>query len=567
MAMSSNDRFDLRTEVLGPLPIINAFCERLGLDGLLEQHLPHDDARLKLAPATAIGVVVRNLAIHREPVYALGEWAAPFDPALLGLVADEVGLLNDDRVGRALARLFDADRASLLTRLVLDAVTRFGIDLRQLHNDSTSIKLTGAYAEADGRDRGGTPTAKITRGHSKDFRPDLKQLVWILTVSADGAVPVAYRVADGNTSDDSTHIETWDGLVALTGRTDFLYVADCKLATRDNMNHIDRLGGRFVTVLPASRAEDTAFRDWIVDHQPTWTEAARRPSRRQADPDHVWHTTPAPWPSAEDHRIVWVQSSAKIDYDTEARRDRIARGIAALDNLNQRLTSPKTRMKTAVAVEQAATDALKRAGATRWISATVTEHVSERFRQETRGRAGPNTRYRRITRTHHRIAVTVDEHQVARDAASDGMFPLISNDRDLPDAEVLAAYKWQPNLEKRHAQLKGTQLVAPVFLHEPARIEGLLCCHFIAMLVQALIERQVRRAMADRGLAQLSVYPEDRGCAAPTTARVLDIFTGLARHHLHDQQGHLVQTFHPQLSKLQALLLDLLEIPASAYTT
>ena len=68
----------------------------------------------------------------------------------------------------------------------------------------------------------------ITFGHSKDHRPDLKQLVWILTVSADGAVPIAYRLADGNTVDDPTHVPTWDGLVALLGRVDFLYVADCQ---------------------------------------------------------------------------------------------------------------------------------------------------------------------------------------------------------------------------------------------------------------------------------------------------------------------------------------------------
>jgi hypothetical protein len=59
--------------------------------------------------------------------------------------------------------------------------------------------------------------------------------VWVLTVTADGAVPLAHRVVDGNTSDDVTHVDTWDHLVALLGRTDFLYVADCKLATRDTM--------------------------------------------------------------------------------------------------------------------------------------------------------------------------------------------------------------------------------------------------------------------------------------------------------------------------------------------
>ena len=247
--------------------------------------------------------------------------------------------------------MFDADRASLLTRLVLGAVTAFDIDCSQLHNDSTSITLTGGYRDADGRARGGTATAAITFGHNKDHRPDLEQLVWILTVTADGAVPIAHRVADGNTNDDRTHIDTWNGLVALTGRTGFLYVADCKLASRDNMAHIDRHGGRFVSVLPATRKEDKAFRDWIVDHEPDWTQAARRPGRRQADPDQVWHTVAAPWPSAEGHRIVWVRSSAKIERDAAARTDRIARAIAALDDLNQRLASPKTRMKTTAAVE------------------------------------------------------------------------------------------------------------------------------------------------------------------------------------------------------------------------
>ncbi len=559
------DDFQLHTEQLGPLPIINAFAERLGLAGLLETFLPHDDTRLKLAPATAIEVVIRNLVIHRRPVYALGEWAAPFDPTLLRLAPGEAELLNDDRVGRTLARLFDADRASLLTRLMLDAIDRFELDVSQLHNDSTSISFAGSHAAANGRTRGGKPTAAIVHGHSKAQRPDLKQLVWILTVTADGAVPIAYRAVDGNTNDDVTHVETWDGLVALVGRADFLYVADSKLATRTNMDHIHRHQGRFVAVLPASRKEDRQFRDWIVDHEPDWVEAPRRPARRHDTPDDIWKTCEAPWPSAGGYRIVWVRSSAKTTRDAETRRERIGRGIAALDDLNQRLTSPKRRIKTAVAVEAAAETALAKAGAARWIRFDVSEEQQETFRQEKRGRPGNNTRYRKTVRARHRVHWTVDEAQVAHDAASDGCFPLISNDRHMTGTELLEAYKWQPNLEKRHAQLKGTQLVAPMFLRDPARIEGLLCCHFIAMLVQALIERQIRLAMAEAGLAELSLYPEDRGCSAPTAARVLEIFTGVARHHLN-RDGRIIQTFQPQLTELQRQVLDLLDIPTSAYT-
>ncbi len=187
----SEQPFALSSQALGALPIVDAFLARMRVGELLGRVLGAADARVTLAPAKAIGALIRNLCVSREPVYALGEWAAPFDPALLGLAGDEVALLNDDRVGRALDQLFDADRASLLTALMLGVIAEFGIDCSQLHNDSTSITLTGAYRSADGHQRAGKPTPAAAHGHNKDHRPDLKQLLLILTVSADGAVPLA----------------------------------------------------------------------------------------------------------------------------------------------------------------------------------------------------------------------------------------------------------------------------------------------------------------------------------------------------------------------------------------
>lgn len=560
------DQFELRTETLGPLPVVNHFLGRLGAVELLGRHLPHDDRRLRLAPATVIGVVIRNLILHREPVYALGEWAAPFDPSLLGLQPGDSGLLNDDRVGRTLLRLFDADRASLLTQLVLRAVDRFGIDCSQLHNDSTSVTFSGAYRNATGEKRGGKATPAITFGHNKDHRSDLKQLVWVLTVSADGAVPIAYRAESGNVNDDTTHIATWDGLVALLGRSDFLYVADTKLANRQAMRHIVSRGGRFVTVLPRTRKEDGFFREWVQTHVPTWTEAVRRPSRRRGEPDNVWRTTPSPIPSAEGYRIVWVHSSLEAILDAESRQARIQRAVAALDDLAVRVAGPRSRWHTRVAVEKAAAMALASSHAHRWVTPVVTEVTEEAFNQERRGHPGEETRYRKTTRNRFMLTWEIDTDLVAYDAASDGCFPLVTNDTSLTEAEVLAAYKYQPNLERRHAQLKGTQLVAPVFLKDPARIEGLLCCHFIALLVQALIERQIRTAMATSGSPSIPLYPEERDCAAPSSSRVLEIFNGLARHHLvHDD--HVVQVFQPSLDPLQGQVLDLLGVPHSDFSS
>src|SRR5665811_199611 len=145
------------------------------------------------------------------------------------------------------------------------------------------------------------------------------------------------------------------------------------------------------------------------------------------------------------------------------------------------------------------------------------------YKQERAGRPGPATRYREIATSRFALRADIALNHVAYDAASDGCFPLITNDRNLTGAQVLAAYRYQPNLERRHHLLKSVQHAAPVLLKNPARIEGLFCCQFLALLVAALIERQVRTAMAAAALDNIPLYPELRDCTAPSTQRILKI--------------------------------------------
>jgi transposase len=560
----SESGLELVSQRLGAMPIINHFLARMGLDGTLSGFVPANDARLRLAPAVALGVVVRNLCVDHEPVYALGEWAGPFVPGVLGLAEGEVELLNDDRVGRALDRLFDADRASLLTEVVLRSVKVFGIDCSELHNDSTTVSFAGAYRDANGATRGGKATAAITLGHNKDHRPDLGQLVWILTVSADGAVPIAHRVLSGNTTDDATHVGSWDELCRMLGRTDFLYVADSKLCTHTNLDHIDRHGGRFVTVLPRSRREDRWFRDWLTRNVPAWTEVAQRPLRRAGEAADVLSVFESPLGSSEGFRIIWVHSGAKAVRDAAIRASHIQRAERELGRLVERIAAPKARLKTRVAVEAAARQILAETDTTEFFELAISERVEARYTASHRGRPGTETTFRQTRRTCPTLGFKLRSHVVRRVAAGDGCWPLITNDSALSPAEVLTAYRYQPHLERRHHCLKGTQAVAPVRLHSPARIEALLCCHFFALLTHALIERQLRRAMRARGLNNLALYPEERDCPAPSAARALEIFAGLSRHQLH-RHGRLVQVFEPELDDRQRLILRLLGVPIHAY--
>src|SRR5450759_1868849 len=210
-------------ERLGPLPLVNHYLQRMGLLELLEQHVPTTDGRSAVSHAQALGVLLRSIIVEREPIYRQQECTNEFADGLFGIDAVQARRLSDDRIGRALDRLFDADRAALLPDSVLRVAQRFGVRMRQLHNDSTSVSLYGQYRAANGRRVRGRSAPAINFGYSKAHRPDLKQLLFILTTDADGGVPVQFRCASGNTTDVRTHIETWNTLRALTGRPDFLY--------------------------------------------------------------------------------------------------------------------------------------------------------------------------------------------------------------------------------------------------------------------------------------------------------------------------------------------------------
>jgi transposase len=135
--------------------------------------------------------------------------------------------------------------------------------------------------------------------------------------------------------------------------------------------------------------------------------------------------------------------------------------------------------------------------------------------------------------------------------------------RSHPLAKALAKYKEQSQVERRIHHLKGPLAVAPMFLKNPERIAGLLCVLVWALMVLALMERQVRRGLGGQPLYGL--YPENRPSPSPTGPAILESFGTLCIIIADNGKTTVRQLAQP--TAIQRRLLQLLDLPPSRLKT
>ena len=540
------ERLRLRGLRVGALPILNRFIERMGLEQELTLALKNRGY------ADVLLALLKNIVVDRSALYAVGEWVALYD---VGLVAQ--GKVGDDKLGRALDRLFAADRATLQTRIVLAVMNGFDLTMERIHNDTTSVMVRGAY---DGQN---PKAVQLKRGHSKERRPDLKQLVYSLCVTNDGAVPVHFKAYDGNQTDDGIHLETWNRLRTLLQHPHFIYVADCKLCTEKNLRTIDSERGFFVTVVPKNRSEVATFTEAVLEGDVRWEEILRK----RADRDNkkafdVIECAVGPYHLREGFIVYWYRSSQKKKRDEQDRNERIDRATERLGALDlKRMRGPKTD----VAIRKRVDQILAQHRAEEWVTVDIKWDAVEHFKAITRGKPTAATMFRRIVKREPRLHVTTNAEGIARSQVMDGIFPLTTNTKEKP-AEVFKIYKYQPKIEKRHALLKSTLEAAPVWLKKNTRIEALMFLEFLAQMVAALVERELRQQMVEKKISQLLSLPEGRASKTPTIEQVLRLFERQGKHALYDGE-RLVQQFADQLSPVQTQVLQLLSIGSGVYRT
>jgi transposase len=477
------------------LPIVSAYARTLGMveevDRLCGSKRGISDGQIVLA-------LVLDALSGRSPLFRLPQAFAKLDTELLLGEAISPEKLNDDAVGRALDRIYEAGTSKVLSAVALRAVKLFNLDTTHVHHDTTSHTVYGDY-DLYGEASHDQPFV-ITFGFSKDHRPDLKQLVQSL-LCVDSGIPISSTCENGNLSDKVANrnlIPTMVERMRELGQDNFLYVADSALITRDNLALMDdwNSGFRFVSRLPASykecgRAIAKAVRQDSWEDLGTLSEEPPTPKRKPAH-YHGFETVVdlyGVW-----YRALVVHSDA---YD-ERRTKRLDRTLEQDKAEVERIASEQEKIEYACLPDaQAAVSRLPKGRFHELVGRVEEEPVYATGRPKADGT-------RKIKRTTYRLRISLrpKEQAIARARKQAGCFVLITNEPEeaaggLGSKELLRAYQDQHSVERNFGFLKDPVIVNALFLKSPRRIEALGLVLVLALMVWRLMERTMRISLKE----------------------------------------------------------------------
>jgi len=224
----------------------------LRLDEALTRLLPEGREAVPWATMAAVLVLAR-LCEPSSELHIAETWYR--GTALEDLLALPTPLVNDDRLYRALDRLVP-HKPALEQHLVARLGELFALDYDLLLYDVTSVYFEG-LAETN-------PLAQ--RGHSRDHRPDCKQVCLALVVTRDG-MPLGYEVFAGNRTDVTTVEEIVEAMEVRYGLAQRIWVMDRGMTSQDNLDWLRETGRRYLVGTAKSELKKWAgalaeARDW-----------------------------------------------------------------------------------------------------------------------------------------------------------------------------------------------------------------------------------------------------------------------------------------------------------------
>ncbi len=328
------DPAERQIKMLGSLPVIFSFCQRLSIAAIIDDLVPIREVAAVTA-GRAAGAMICNRLTSPAPLVHVQDWARTWAaPEILGIAPES---LNDDKLGRTLDAIAPY-LEQITSAIAVRAITTFGIDISRLHWDMTSFSLHGAYDDTD------EDYPEPRYGHPKDRRPDLLQIQAGIAAAGDGGIPVYHRAYDGGAAEVSQVSEAMTELKKIAGTKTFLLIGDSKLVSYGNVAAVTGQGCTFLA--PASKtyvkAAELAACDLAQATEVAYT--AQRDERKDPGRRGRWHVLQDSRPFQIRNpkrksdppitlRRIFVHSSARAAAAATSRAKKLARARDDLDRL------------------------------------------------------------------------------------------------------------------------------------------------------------------------------------------------------------------------------------------
>jgi len=329
------------------------------------------------------------------------------------------------------------------------------------------------------------------------------------------------------------------------------------VCTEKQLSHIVKHDGRVVTIIPETWKEVRKFKEELRKSKKNKKIIWRRTIPEESETVEYFSCFSGNHRSTKgSYKIHWLYSSEKKKRDRDIREKTLKKAEYELADLCAKLNT--RNLKTKENILKTANDITESRGVERYFYLNLDEVQQTHKKQIGIGRPSSKTKYRTVKEKLYSLSYTRNQRALKDERNVDGVFPLLSTDPEITPKDALLAYKYQPRLEKRFTQFKSVHNAAPLFFKRIERVEGIMFLFFIALMIQAIIEREVRLKMEEKNILALPVYPEHRIAYHPTTAKIFDRFDGLSLYQL--KQNGVVKILRDDLSELQKKIIEILEI-------
>lgn len=464
------------------LGIVAGIIDEIGLVEEVDYKLgTHSQQRLSSGQVLK-AMILNGLGFVSAPMYLFEEFFTGKATGHLLGEGIEPSHLNDDRLGRVLDKLYEADLSELFVSIAAKAADRYGVAKDSVALDATSFHLHGHYEVGEEAE----PEAiRISRGYSRDHRPDLKQFVVDLMSTADGGVPVFMRVADGNEADQAMFAEL---LRDFRAQLDFdaLFVSDAALYGAGNLASLGSL--RWLCRVPATLTE--ARRALTDTPRADFLESDQHEGYRFAELESDYGGVAQRWLVVHSDELQ-KRATERLQRGLDQREKELDRGLRRL--CRQEFACRED------AAEAAETFAAEYLDDHHRLSETRIEEVAHYGK---RGRPAAGTVPEEI-RYRIRTELIRDEAAIEAELEHSGRYLLATNvtDREeLSGEDMLSEYKARQRVERGFRFLKDPMFfTSSTFVNTPRRVAAIAIVMGLCLLVYALGERSLRTALTESG--------------------------------------------------------------------